>query len=176
MNEIKLKERLEKVFEAFFSDEKVSENQSLSITDYKNSSVEKTPFFSDTSKKIFNIFKQIFVFLPANFLLFFMSVVFTGIFILQPVWKTGRGTFFVFLVFLLTSLMTIFGLGNSRNPKHYLIPISTISIGIFTGAIGSILLGDEGFGYFLRYYAPYFIPLAFIAPVLVKSWVDKTDD
>lgn len=176
MKEVKLKERLENAYEAFFTNEKLNENDSLSLKNNESSSNEQTPFFSENTKKVFNIFRQIFLFLPANFMLFFMSVVLTGVFLLRPSNGGGSRWFLILIVFLLTSLMTVLGLGSSRNPKHYLIPLSTILIGIFTGTIGSIFLGDEGFGYFIRNYLPYFIPLAYIAPVLVKSWVDRTDD
>ena len=176
MKEVRLKERLENAFAAFFDDEKLDDD-SLSLTNYENNSqIEQNSSFSTTSKKIFKIFKQIFFFLPANFLLFFMSIAFTAFFLLRPVGRGGRGFFIALLIFLLTSLMTVFGLGSLREPKHYLIPLSTISIGVILGIVGSLIFGDYGFNYFLRSVVPYFIPLAYIAPILVKSWVDKPEE
>lgn len=178
MKKIKLKARLENAFEAFFVDEKF-DNDSLSLTNSEtNLPTGKEPFFSETTKKVFSVFRQIFLFLPGNFVLFFISVVVTGIFILRPFGAgEGReGYFRVFVFFLIAALATVFGLGNWRNPKHYLIPVSTISVGITLGIIGSIIFGDYGFGNFIRNYVPYFFPLAFIAPILMKSWLDKTDE
>jgi hypothetical protein len=176
MKEVKLKERLENAFAAFFDDEKLDENDSLNLTNYEtNSTIEKTPFFSETTTTIFNIFKQVFLFLPANFILYFMSIAFTAFFLFRP-FPGRRGMFMAFIIFLIASFMTVLGLGNWREPKHYLIPLSTISIGIILGIVGSIFFGNGGFGYFMRNFAPYFIPLAFIAPVLVKGWVDRSDE
>lgn len=175
MKEVRLKERLENAFAAFFDDEKLDDD-SLSLTNYENnSSLNKTSSFSENSKTIFKIFKRLFFFLPGNFVLFFMSIAFTGMFILRP-FGGRRGIFPAALVLLITSLMTVFGLGDWRNPKHYYLPLSTISIGVILGIIGSFLAGDYAFGYFLRTYVPYFIPLAFIAPVLLKGWIDRTEE
>jgi len=177
VKEVKLKERLENAFAAFFDDEKSDDNDSLNLTTYEtDSSIEKPSLFSETTKTVFNLFKQIFLFLPATFLLFFMSIVFTALFLLRPYDGAPgrRGIVFVpLLIFLLTAFTTVLGLGNWREPKHYLIPLSIISLGVILGVWGSVFWGNTGFGYFLKNVVPYFIPLAFIAPVLVKGWVDK---
>ncbi len=180
MKEVKLKERLANAYAAFFEDEKFDDNESLNLTAHEtNSPLEKPPFLSDTTKTVFNIFKQIFLFLPATFLLFFMSIVFTALFLLRPFEGAPgrRGIFFLpLIVFLITAFTTVLGLGNWREPKHYLIPLSIISLGIVLGVFGSVFWGNTGFGYFLKNVVPYFIPLAFIVPVLVKGWVDKNDE
>lgn len=175
MKEVRLKDRIEKAVEAFFDDERF-DNDSSGLTNYETIlPTEKRPLFSESTKTVFNVFRQLFLFLPGTLILYFLSIVLTGFIILRPF--TGRrGLFPALLIFLATALMTVFGLGDWRNPKHYFIPLSIISIGVVLGIIGSILFGDFGFGYFLRTYVPYFIPFAFIAPVLVKGWVDKTNE
>lgn len=177
MKEVRLKERIEKAVQAFFDDERF-DNDSLNLTNYETpANLEKKPFFSETSKTVFNVFRQVFLFLPGTFVLFFMSIVFTGFLFLRPFGGGRRGFLPALLIFLATALMTVVGLGDWRNPKHYSIPLSIISIGVILGIVGSLFFGDYGlFGNFLRNYVPYFIPLAFIAPVLVKGWVDKTEE
>lgn len=178
MKEVKLKERFENAIESFFEDERF-EKESLSMkTSETDLPTEKKSFFSEKSKKVFNICRQLFLFLPANFLLFMISIVYTAIFILRPFGEAEgqKGFINTLPYFLLFAALTTLGLGNWRNPKHYLIPISTILTGIIFGIVGSIIFGDSGFGVFFRNYIPYLLPIAFIVPVLVKSWVDKEEN
>src|SRR6185295_13423864 len=114
-------------------------------------------------RKVLNVLRQLFLFLPAAFVLFFVTVALTGFFIIPP-FEGARQIYFLELItFLGLALMTMLGLGDLRNPKHLSIPLSIISVGVILGTIGTFFFDKYGFGYFLRNYVPYFLPLAFIA-------------
>lgn len=170
MKKTKFKEGFENAVNAFFEDENSAlefiENQSVIQHEAETS-------FTVNNKNLLSILKQVFLFLPSAFLLFFASVALTGR-LLFPIGEGVQIVSFLQLVLLLgLSLTTIFGLGDLRNPKHFSIPISIISIGAILGAIGTIFCDWFGFGHFLHNYVPYFFPLAFIVPVLVKDWIEK---
>lgn len=173
MNETKLKERITNAFDAFFDDEKISENTALEFSN-DDSIFHKKETSPTNYNLIWKVFKQVFFFLPSATLLFLASVGLTfRIFMIEG--NSVITASFIQLILLLgVALTTIFGLGDLRNPKHLSIPLSIFSMGALLGTIG-VTLDWLGFGNFLFYYIGYFIPLAFIVPVLVKGWVDKPE-
>lgn len=177
MKEIKLKERLENAFEAFFDNKVTNEKNSLQYAIPANiQTSSEQVFFSEKTQNIFNLLRQLFLFLPAAFLLFFVSIVLTAKFIFPLPEGVQRISFFGLMMLLGLILTTILGLGSLRNLKHFSIPLSIISLGVILGIIGTIFFDEFGFGYFLHNYVPYFFPLAFITPVLAKNWLDNSDD
>ena len=111
------------------------------------------------------ILKRAFLFLPGVFYLFFGTFM---IFSFEFFWNP----FTILAIFLIGSFLTIFGIGNLKNPKHFVIPLSIIAVGIvaysFFSMFGSLKYVFE--------YGIYFFPIALIAPFLAKSLVDRTDE
>lgn len=177
MKEAKLKERLENAFEAFFDDTKANEKNSLECVTHETALVAgENALFSENTHQIFNILRQLLLFLPASFLLFTASVAMTARVILVEGEGVAKVSFLSLILLSVLSLLNILGLGDLRNSKHFLIPLSIISLGVFLGAIGTIFFDWFSFGTFLHSYVPYFFPLAFIVPILVKNWLDKSED
>lgn len=168
------RERFKNTSQAFFDDAGMYEKNSLEYVPPETiNATEENSLSSENTRKVLNILRQVLLFFPAAFVLFFASIAFTARFIFPLPEGVSRISFLGLLMFLGLALTTILGLGDLRNPKHLSIPLSIISVGVTLGLIGTVFFDWFGFGYFLRNYVPYFFPLAFIAPVLAKNWVDR---
>jgi hypothetical protein len=177
MKEVKLKERFENAFNAFFDNEKLNDDNSLIIPNYSAFyQTDENLSFWEKHKTLINILKQVFLFLPGVFVLFFMSVDFTGFVILRPTSGAEHHLYLAGFVTLVSAIMTFLGLGSWRNTKHLFIPLSVVALSLFLGIIGSITHGVEGFGYFIDHYAAYFLPLAYILPILAKGLADQKSE
>lgn len=129
--------------------------------------------------------KQVFLFLPGTFLLFFMSfgaaIIFMEIVVYRRVFETLPDDFpfqfaLIGLIIFLGTLMTWFGLGDIKNRKHFAIPASLIVTGTVIGAIikataSAFDLADKMLDDFS--YLIYLLPFALIVPILAKGVVDR---
>ena len=136
-----------------------------------------------------NILKQVFLFLPGTFLLFFMSfgaaIILMEIVVYRRALETLPDDFpsqfaLIGLIVFLGTFMTWFGLGDIKNRKHFAIPASLMVTGAIIGAVVKATanisdLADrmlDDFSYLI-----YLLPLALIIPILAKSIIDrKTED
>jgi hypothetical protein len=190
MRKVKLDTKSEKSADAFFESENPDENAALS---FANSAeileLEKERGFTGEHKSFINLLKQVFIFLPGTFLLFFMSfgaaIIFMEIVVFRRALEMLPGDFplqfaLIGLIVFLGTLMTWFGLGDIKNRKHFAIPASLIVTGATLGVIvkATASLSDladkmlDDFSYLI-----YLLPLALIIPILAKSIVDrKTED
>jgi len=190
MRKVKLDTKSEKSADAFFESENPDENAALS---FANSAeileLEKERGFTGEHKSFINLLKQVFIFLPGTFLLFFMSfgaaIIFMEIVVFRRALEMLPGDFplqfaLIGLIVFLGTLMTWFGLGDIKNKKHFAIPASLMVTGAIIGAVvkataNMSALADrmlDNFSYLI-----YLLPLALIIPILAKSVVDgKTED
>ena len=190
MRKVKLDRKSEKSAGAFIADDKPDENEALSfVNSAKMSAIGKDEGFADEHKPFVNILKQVFLFLPGTFLLFFMSygaaIIFMEIVVYRRALKSLPHDFpfqfaLIGLIVFLGTLMTWFGLGNIKNRKHFAIPASLMVTGAIIGAVvkATASISDladsmlDDFSYLI-----YLLPLALIIPILAKSIVDrKTED
>ena len=190
MRKVKLNDKSEKSADAFFDDENFRETEALNYADGAKMSKHKTDKNSAGESKFFiNALKQIFLFLPGAFLLFFMSFAAAMIAMEIIVFSRAVETLpddyllqfgLIGLVILLGTLMTWFGLGDIKNRKHFAIPASLMVTGAIIGAVVKAAanisdLADKMLDDFS--YLIYLLPLALIIPILAKSIVDrKTED
>ena len=190
MRKVKLDTKSEKSADAFFESENPDENAALS---FANSAeileLEKERGFTGEHKSFINLLKQVFIFLPGTFLLFYMSfgaaVIFLEIVVFRREIQTLPDDFplqfaLIGLIVFLGTLMTWFGLGDIKNRKHFAIPASLMVSGAIIGAVvkAAASISDladrmlDDFSYLI-----YLLPLALIIPILAKSIVDrKTED
>lgn len=182
MKKTKIKERFENAVEAFFDNDKLTENNSLSFTgeraiineDFPESENEKR------SKAFPNLLRQVFLFFPGVFVLFGLSMMLVYISIVQS-YNTVRldKPVQLFLALTISFFMTWLGLGNIRKPKEIAIPLSVIGIGAVIGALSGVvsiidlklihkILSDSG-------YPLYFLPLGLIIPLATKMWLEKSE-
>jgi hypothetical protein len=179
MRNTKIKERFENAVDAFFDNEKLSENSSLGFADKQNIwQKDSSVNFGEKTNTLVKILKQVFLFFPGTFLLFIISFAFTVISINNPFNAAlFEGSAFWMIFWFLTSIfMTWFGLGEIRKPKHFVIPASIITTGVIVGAVGGII--SLIFHQFERLlfsdaYPLYFFPLALMLPFLAKGLIER---
>lgn len=184
MSKVKLEAKSEKSADAFFEDEKLAANAALSfVNDAKT--LEPENDFAGKQKPFINLLKQVFLFLPGTFLLFFTSfgaaIIFMEIVVYRRTLETLPNDFpfqfaLISLVILLGTLMTWFGFGDIKNRKHFAIPASLIVTGAMIGAVVKAAanvsdLADKMLDDFS--YIIYLFPLALVIPILAKGIVDR---
>ncbi len=189
MRKVKLDTKSEKSTDAFV-DENLDENAALSsVNSAEMLELEKENSFTGEHKSFITLLKQIFIFLPGTFLLFFTSfgaaIIFMEIVVYRRAFETLPDDFpfqfaLIGLIIFLGTLMTWFGLGDLKNRKHFAIPASLMVTGAMIGAVvkatasvfdwADKMLDD--FSYLI-----YLLPLALIIPILAKSIAErKTED
>jgi hypothetical protein len=190
MRKVKLDTKSAKSAETSLDSESPSENEALCFADSaKVSGIKKDEGFADEHKPFVSILKQVFLFLPGTFLLFFMSlgaaIIAMEIFVYRREIQTLPDDFLfhfalIGLMIFLGTLMTWFGLGDIKNRKHFAIPASLMITGAVIGAVvkATASISDladrmlDDFSYLI-----YLLPLALVIPILAKSIVDrKTED
>jgi hypothetical protein len=190
MRKVKLDSKAEKSTDAFVDVEDSNESAALSSAHSAEIlELEKEDTLTDEHKSLIKLLKQVFLFLPGTFLLFFVSfgaaIIFMEIVVFGRAFETLPDDFplqfaLIGLIILLGTLMTWFGLGDIKNRKHFAIPASLIVTGALLGAIVKATanvfdLADKMLDNFS--YLIYLLPLALIIPILTKSVVErKTED
>jgi len=190
MRKVKLDTKSEESADAFFNNEIPAKNEALSfVGSVEMSEIEADKVFTDKNKSFIKLLKQVFIFLPGAFLLFFMSfgaaIIFMEIVVYRRALETLPDDFpfqfaLIGLIILVGTFMTWFGLGDIKNRKHFAIPASLIVTGAIIGAVIKVAasifdLADrmlDDFSYLI-----YLLPLALVIPILAKGIVDrKTKD
>jgi len=190
MRKVKLDNQSEKSAEAFFDNQNPDENKALSFAGSANIlEIEKENSFTGEPKSFINLLKQVFIFLPGTFLLFFTSfgaaIILMEIIVYRRAFETLPDDFpfqfaLIGLIVFLGTFMTWFGLGDLKNRKHFAIPVSLIISGAIIGVVvkAAASISDfadrmlDDFSYLI-----YLLPLALIVPILAKSIIDrKTED
>lgn len=167
MKKPKIKQRVKNSVNAFFDNgrEKYGEN-SLSFVNHSDLLNRDTiSTLHAKGDSLVKILKQTLIFLPGVLYLFF-GTMFS---LWYEFFRQDRLT--VLVVFLIGSFMTIFGIGNLKNPKHLVIPLSIIAVGL---TVFSLFLMLGKLKYIFKY-GIYIFPLALIVPFIAKDLVDKTD-
>lgn len=166
MKDVKLKERFEKAFGAFFED---TETDSTYLEKMSDDGIVKESIQKTKVKTIFKILKQVFLFFPATFFTFYMWMGmmifgFSNSFSLIPL-------FF----FILMPILMVLGMGNIKNIRHWIMPLSVIILGSLIGIItGNVPILRSFIASFQN--AILFFPLALILAILSKNWADNSDE
>ncbi len=163
MKKTKIEQRINNTVNAFFDDEPETfgENSLTFASDSALLKPETAAQFNEKGDRLIKILKRAFLFLPGALYLFFGTL---SILSFDFLWSSLT----VLGVLLIGSFLTIFGLGNLKNPKHMAIPLSIVVVGITTFWLFSTLGGLK----YVFEYGIYFFPLALIAPLLAKTLVD----
>ena len=162
MKQAKFEERIENAFDSFFDDGSSANDKMNFVGDSTLLKVEKTFGFNEKADEYFAAFKKIFLFLPGVLILHLAS------FATVHFYKDFGINSWMLFWFASGIFMTWAGIGDLKNKKHALIPASIIFVATVLAITGSFLL-PQNFEYSF-----YLFPLLFIAPVLVKSWIDES--
>ena len=167
MKKTTLRQRINNSVNAFWDDDWEKNGESgLSLAG--DSGLLKSEAAAPLNNKadlVVKILKRTFIFLPGTLYLFFAAMF--G-FSFPFFWENPIT---ILVVFLIGSFMTIFGIGDLKNPKHFVIPFSIAAVGF----MAYLLFSSFGELKYLIDYGIYFFPLALIVPFLAKNWVDKTE-
>lgn len=173
MRKTKIKERFENAVEAFFDNEKLEGNLSLTHSNQSRLAVEDR--LNDSLKKFVSILRQVFLFFPG------ISAVSGATFFLTC-WhfhpNLGFGIFvadykFFWIYGLLGMILSVLGIGDIRKPKHLAIPASVV---LYSTAVG-LFFAMSGFGGLdlFNLISVYMLPPALVIPFIVK-WQIENDE
>ncbi len=168
MKKTKIEQRIKNAANAFFDNDR--ENFGEESLSFANNSAllkqETAERFGEKGDVLIKILRRTFIFLPGVFYLFFATI---AIFTFELVQNNPLG---LLAAFIIGSFMTIFGIGNLKNPKHLAIPLSIIAVSVTTFSLFAMFDKSK----YVFEYGIYFFPAALIAPFLAKSLADKTDE
>ena len=141
MKKTKFKQRINNAVNAFFDDEQEAfgENGLSFARDSALLKPEPAAQFNEQGDRLVKILKRAFLFLPGALYLFCGTL---SVLSFEFYWDKP---FAILAAILIGSFMTIFGLGNLKNAKHLVIPLSIVAVGIFVGA-GVVLLLTQSDG------------------------------
>lgn len=162
MKKTKLEERFEKAVNAFFENEISNEQNALAVIEnHEIAQISPAENMAQKADKIFTLFKRIFAFLPGVLLLHMLM---GGIFL----FGINIGAFFWMLAGI---FMVWAGLGDLKNKKHLWLPISSVLVGLVF-SLPFYFLPPTSFSNYVYFYIG-ILPLLFIAPILVKGWLEN---
>jgi hypothetical protein len=166
MEKTKTKQRIENAFNAFFDDEvKTSLKNNLCYASQSDLLKQETAeLFEKKADILVKILKRTFLFLPGTIYLFFGTISILEFNFLQ------NEPFAILMVFLIGSFMTIFGIGDLKNPKHLAIPLSIVSVAVFTFSLFWIFQKTN----YAFEFGMYLFPLALIMPILIKDRISDS--
>lgn len=167
MKKTKLNQRIRNAVNAFFADdeENIGENSLTLANDSALLKQETAAKLNEKGDVLVKILKRVFLFFPGVLYLFFGTF---SILAFDFLWNP----FTIIAVFLIGSFLTIFGIGNLRNPKHLAIPFSIVAVAILAFLFFSTMGGLKS----VFEYGIYFFPVALVIPLLAKSLADKTSE
>lgn len=178
MKKTKLERRVNNAVEAFFrTEEDNSDGGRLSFVGESSLLREQAreQAVADFDKKgdaLLKILRQIFLFLPGALFLYFISMFFLYACFVTKLDMFGFGPGLIGLV--VSSFMTVLGIGSIKNLKYLTIPASICACSLLVFML-SLLLPSEGTRVkFLFEYSVYLFPVVLITAFSVKRWVEKT--
>ncbi len=166
MKKVKFEERLENFINAFFNAGVDKKASALMFADGSAAlQMHEKTAFTEKAGSWLNIARQIFLFLPGAFLLFFTTL--TSFFFIPQI-----GFFSQMLFWLLSgSFLCLAGLGSLRNVKNLLIPFSIVLFACCFGFLFSLFPGDVQTALYFEY-SIYLFPAVLIVSKILKDSID----
>ena len=163
MKKTKIDRRIENAFSAFFDNEN---NNGMNLV-YANESALAPNIlgenFTRKADKWIGIFKKAFLFLP-GVLILHLACFATALF-----YKDFGINIWMLFWFASGIFMVWAGLGDLKNKKHLLLPLSVIlSIAPFALLFSYLSVKPEEYSFYL-------FPIFFVIPILAKGRLDKVD-
>jgi hypothetical protein len=175
MKRTTIERRVKNSVTAFFATEEENLNGSqLSFAD-ECSLLSPGPAtgFNEKGDTFLKILKQIFLFLPGAFFLYYGSTFFLYACFITKLNMFGFGSGLVGLA--VSSFMTVFGIGSIKNFKHLTIPASICAVSFLVFILSLLLSSEATQVKFLFEYSVYLFPLVLITAYSVKKLADITN-
>lgn len=165
MKKIKIEERLENAVNAFFETGDGKAKNALSFAGH--SAVlrnEEQATFAEKGRFWMNIARQMFLFLPGAFLLYFVTL--SSVFFIPEFGFTPLMLFW----FMTGGFLCLVGLGSLKSVKNLLVPFSIVIFAAVLGLLFSMFPTETRIA--LNYeYAIYLFPAVLILPKLLQNWI-----
>lgn len=164
MSKIKLDDRIESAMNAFFETEPDRSQFALTYTGNDTALVADKATFAEKADKWIGILREIFMFGPGTFILFYMTL--TVIFFYPTVGISFQG----FMTFFFGLFLTYAGSGSIKNIKNLAVPATVIAMAVAVVLFSSLFVGKEKSDLYF-WYSIYLLPNVLIAAKLVQGWV-----
>ncbi|CAN5574035.1 hypothetical protein BH10ACI2_BH10ACI2_16190 [soil metagenome] len=166
MSKIKLDDRIENAMNAFFETEPDRSQFAMIYTGTDTASVADVATLGEKADKWSWILREIFLFGPGTFLLFYMTL--TVAFFYPTVGISFQG----FMTFFFGFFLTYAGSGSIRNIRHLAVPATVIAMAVGVVVFSLLFVGKERSDLYF-WYSIYLLPNVLIAAKLVQIWVSK---
>ena len=179
MKEVRFDTAENKATDAFFDEYPYEYSPLQSFAESaKVSTLNEDELFATRQKPLANFLKQVFLFFPGAFILFYVSLG-TTLFLGKIIDNLDEKHLLFYLVGLCAFVMTWVGLGDIKNKKHAVVPVSII---LSNAAIGVIVLLTRDFLWIAERifydfdYAVCLLPVSLTVPFLAKGWIDSNSE
>lgn len=164
MSKIKIDARVENAMNAFFETKTDPGNFALTYTGNETALVANQPSFAEKADKWSGILREIFLFGPGTFLLFYLTL--AAIFFYPEIGFRLQ----ILLMIAVPAFLTYAGSGTLKQTKNLAVPATIIAMAVAVAVVSSLFSGKlQAEMYF--WYSIYFFPIVLIAGKLVQIWV-----
>lgn len=164
MSRIKLDDRIENAMNAFFETEPAHGSLAMRYAVHDELMVSAEPAFSEKASKWSGLLREIFLFGPGVFFLFYMTLV---VIFFYPTLGLQFGGLFMLSA---AAFMTYAGSGDLRHTKNIAVPATVVAVASAVAVIRSIFPVPEHLSPYFSW-AIYSFPLALVAAKLVQMWL-----
>lgn len=168
MSKIKLDERIEDAMNAFFETEPDHGSLATRSGVCNELTVSAEPAFSEKFGKWSNILRELFLFGPGTFFLYFVTLALIFFYPSQGFPISGV------TMLAATAFITYAGAGDIRNTKNLAVPATVIVVAAAVAIIRSIFPVPEYLSPYFSY-ALYSFPIALIAAKLMQMWLSEKE-
>lgn len=167
MKKVKIEERLESAVNAFFA---TGDDKNASALVFANDSAvlpgREDAAFTEKAELWTNAARQMFLFLPGAFLLFFTTL--TGLYFVPQIGFSSQMLFWL----AAGGFLCLAGSGSLRNTRNPLVPFSIVLFAALFGILFSLFPADMQTAlYFDR--SIYLFPFVLVSSKLLQNWLDE---
>lgn len=171
---MRLRQRSHGAYVSLFEEKCSNEGSVVSVEEFQMQSFNEK-VAKNQNGKVSRFLRSIFLYLPGVFVLHMFTALLTWVAIADSRMLNRAQWQYISLFFAGSIAFTALGLGDLRKPKHFIVPFSVISVGFVTGLIGVLIKsGPPPIG--LEVFFAYLLPVAYIAPLFAKTWVDRREN
>lgn len=173
MNRPTIEQQIDNSIDSFFDAPEIDpgENQLVFASSSSLSKAAEQDVSAHPGDTLVKVLKTTFIFLPGTFFLYFSSVFFLHAFFIAKLSMLDFA-FGIFL-WLVSALMTMFGIGELHSRRSLYVPGSICGIA-FAIFLVSLLFSEAAQIAVLFEYSAYLFPLVLITPYVTKKFIDKT--
>jgi hypothetical protein len=168
MNNTKLDDRLENALNAFFENEPEPNRFELAYSGQPTAIASPDATFSEKADKWLGIARQLLMFGPGTFALYYMTL--ATAFFFPTIGVSFQGLFMLLSAVFLTHA----GSGSLKNIKNLFVPASVVVIALAVVSFSLLFFGRQDAGVYF-WYSIYLFPLVLTVAKVVQGWIAEKD-